>query len=70
MPFPPRPMGVPPSATLGVISAAPTLVTSNKPPVITPVTSVYVGKIPPGVEDEFVRKLLEVNKRLFHVIMY
>lgn len=30
-------------------------------------TTVYVGKIPPTVEDDFIRKLLEVGISLFVV---
>jgi hypothetical protein len=51
------PMGMPPM--MPVPQAKPTPVPTPKP-VVVEQTTVYVGKIPPTVEDEFIRKLLEV----------
>jgi len=53
-----RPSGLQSGQTSEVVAAAP-------PKALEQMTTVYVGKIPPGVEDDFVRKLLEeVNMQL------
>lgn len=69
-PFPPMgmaPPGFPPGV---VVQAPPKMNPPAAPPAPAPVpiipkiveqtATVYVGKIPPTVEDEFIRKLLEV----------
>jgi len=45
----------------GMVTMGPSIVQSATPIFVVPsqTTTVYVGKIPPGVEDDFIRKLLE-----------
>jgi len=59
MPFTP-----PPAVRPIVAVTPPKLNTSNFSRAYDPeiITSVYVGKIAAGVEDEFIRKLLEVSQ--------
>lgn len=68
--YPPNPYGMPmmpmpmpmPMPQSHVVQAPPKPAVTM--PVMKPVveqTTVYVGKIPPTVEDEFIRKLLEVS---------
>ena len=52
---PPVPFPRPPAQVISAPSINTTL--PKGPDVVVPV---YVGKIPPGIEDEFVKKLLEV----------
>lgn len=72
MGYPPNPYGMPMMAPMGmpvpvpmpgpVVQAPPKPAVVPMPvkPVVEQTTTVYVGKIPPTVEDEFIRKLLEV----------
>lgn len=57
-PMPPMPSMVPPMVPTPQIIAKPAPVAPK--PMVVEQTTVYVGKIPPTVEDEFIRKLLEV----------
>lgn len=64
-PMPPMPpMGMPmPPMGMPMVPIPPQIIAKPMPmvpkPIIVEQTTVYVGKIPPTVEDEFIRKLLE-----------
>lgn len=60
-PFPSPPSAKPPFPGGAVVQAAPLKpMASPMDKVIEAMCTVYVGKIAPGIEDEFIRKLLEV----------
>jgi hypothetical protein len=64
MPMVPLPM--PPHAKP---TPVPTPIPVMPKPVVVEQTTVYVGKIPPTVEDEFIRKLLEVCNGILCVVI-
>lgn len=69
MGYPPNPYGIPmmvppmpmpvPTMPMPIVQAPPKPMMPIAKPMAEQTTTVYVGKIPPTVEDEFIRKLLE-----------
>jgi hypothetical protein len=62
-------MPVPPAPVLNptpIMAPAPASVSAS-PTTPSQVTSVYVGKIPVGIEDDFVKKIFEVS---YHFLGY